>query len=99
MNEPATFTRYEALTPVGCLYTESLNLACAYVRRAGRGNLTEIVETRRRLAVPAKKRSSPDSKPSRSKAAGRAKRHRAPHAPRAVEQSSTIAMKPKGAAQ
>lgn len=47
----STYTHYEALTPVGCLYTDTLAKALAYVQQAGKGNLTEIVEQRRRIPV------------------------------------------------
>lgn len=54
--QPSQHTHYEALTPVGCLYTDSRELALAYVRSAGKGKLTEIVEQRQLIAVPASKK-------------------------------------------
>jgi hypothetical protein len=51
---PSLHTHYEALTPVGCLYTDDLSNALRYVRQAGKGKLTEIVESRRLIPVPVK---------------------------------------------
>jgi hypothetical protein len=55
---PATYTHYEALTPLGCLFTDSLDLAMRYVRDARKGKLTEIVEARRQIPVAIAKKST-----------------------------------------